>query len=282
MDRRTLIKILSLGLAGGVTPAAAPAPHPDWYGSPERTAGVRDIADEVEAFLKTARGHSPEFPGGGSIPLPFATIPTNLYVRRPAFADAVALPACGRLCRLVRKKFGCTALADVMTELWARWRPTCYHEVEDYPTREECQAESRVGVPTAMPDRLSTSRYVIDVAELDAPRLATILCSPILLAEEMTQRTRNAMSLALSNSLLPDSPWEGQGWVSPVEVCVKMDAFMLEVFSSVVSGGVLYQPAALANPSQSDRFRQTIHDMLGRRRRDPSHWHALPACEARM
>jgi hypothetical protein len=274
MDRRNLLKAMTFGLAGGaVATVQTPVKAQSFKGVLRYQPDAKAIADTVENFLTEARKTCSYFPGGKTLSLPFASTPLSLYVRTTAAIDKIPLSGLADLRNGLRdqgNEFALSMMKGTLRELWDRWRPYYYHELVNYPTKHEA-VRGNEGFPIALPSRVITPRYTIDLAELDERRLATILSLPKLLAEELENMTRTAYQAALGSvTFIGPATFEGDGWTGPLETYVKRDGFMLEVFCSVVAAGHLYTV-------NTPRYSVAEHaNWLAARRREPTHWAILP------
>ncbi len=312
MDRRSCLSASGAAVTAA-SAAALPAPEAerqkDWTKTPEWLGWVKDTADEVEAFMAVAEAiqHRPGYPSYAAMSVPFACLPVNAYVR--AYDEVVRrAPPCPNieeLAKVVRFGHGRQGMADVMKELWSRWKPSYYHEVRDYPSRpemrrkyEDAKAKKHPGL---LSDRVITPRFTIDVDELDVSAMVNFLSSVKGIAQELDARFKTTIATMVEMQKVTGVfPMEGDGWISPLEVysdtqevdaaqifkpgagpapvieagiSIQKTAFLLEVFSCVVASGTLYPI--------NDRYTKGVDAAenaawLASRRAEPTHWHKMP------
>lgn len=279
MDRRSLLKYLTFGVLGGAAaqadqalaalpalPEIAPRSSQEWYESSDRRDLVLYAADEVEEFFHAARKLSAGFPSAGAVSLPFASHPVNCYVRFGVeLRRHVEEPNLGDLARLVRRGYGHRALEDIMKELWRRYRPACYYEQEDHPTKLLIDPEQPAAPLRMLSSRVTTPKNVIDLDELDGYTLATLLCVPLLLRQEIL--IKGATATRSIQEAYSGQALEGDGWMSPLGVYIDQKAYMLELFCYVSLAGVVYSVEQLTSEAQ---------EVLAERRKSPWHWTEIP------
>lgn len=213
---------------------------------------------------------------GTGVSLPFATLPINLYVRRPAYWHQIPEPVeLTNLTQSVRKGGGGFVLHALLAMLWDRWSPDI-HEDRNYPTKPdgmELGYKEATGQPPEplrmMPDRVISPKLVIDLDELDSWKMALFLCLPRLLADQLNAKTAEAVERI--RQINPGLSLELDQWMSPMGVSIQRHAFMLEIFCWVTSAGVVYSPTAALAGCKTQAELDSLKATIEKRRASPAH-----------
>lgn len=197
----------------GIT--AAPAPH---------AALLDDCAEELYAYYQA-------FSKAGGLPtsirIPFASKPTNFYVRQPNRESPPSTAALHKLSLLVQTERDGFPwyVRGLLVRVWSRIN--C-----DLIEAQTYQVPYLLVDGSLKPTRIVTPRFTVDIAELNGPRLAEMLAGLLHgIAQESSIFPRN--ELAAFGPEFEGPTTDVIKLMTPCKTELKLDAYMLEVWCYV-------------------------------------------------
>ena len=197
---------------------------------------------EIERYAMKVHARYGEH-GKPAISVPFATFPCNTYVRNPAIDPE---PDITNVRMMVE-------MDDDAGELALKWllrrymlpRLKAVLPLAKYvggikrPRPDKVQAARDRGEVVMLPDRITTPKYVIDIAELtNGPLAMMIIRAGDGIVEVMTERVKTARHCYATGeySLVPGDEYLEH---SLPMVSAKRDAYMFEMFAWIEARGVI-------------------------------------------
>lgn len=234
MNRRDLLKAAPL-VGGLFVPGSAEAKQALRSDVPPNAPDSKDwLKDYVDAVLEFETKMPVDCKRTG-MNIPFATLPTNVYVmRNTELAELPCLEKLQPLVRLLRSgyKHAGEDMANVALRLWDRWKPleSPWVETKD-DTLDMLDPKEPKRTPYGLASRVATPKYIIDLYELDTFRLARFLVSVKDIATELrrlTAETKEAWGKPITKHTAA---------YTPLQAVARVDFYMLEFMASVVSAG---------------------------------------------
>lgn len=222
MNRRNILQLFAgLGSLGLVPQALRAAARP-----------AEDVDRYAEAVVRFAAQNDGLNAPCWASALSLGTLPVSFRVREPERGESPSElePLVERLQE--RDPTAADVLTQVFDRLWDRWKPVG-------PRRWEVRRfdlQSPQG-NKALPDRIGSPRYVVDIAELTPWRLACVFVGVRGVVRELEMRVASVESYVESCGRRGKQSYLQY---KRLAVDVKQDAYLLEVFCWLEAAGLMF------------------------------------------